>query len=192
MLIHGNRYFFEKIAYLEPKITKKGKCTNLALPFAGRAAKNLAFCEPFLAQRDSSIVGSSPGGEYTAFFTMVWELFSAQGMPRSVLDVTVPAQKVYCSCWALTRSRLFFFHSCHELMMFCHILYTQQHIGLIVKRKAHQLLAEGNKIVTKKRRNRFVVGFMCKSNKSPPTIKVKLAKRRILFFFSPAYIFCCL
>lgn len=35
-------------------------------------------------------------------------------------------------------------------MMFCHILYTQQYIGLIVKRKAHQLLAEGNKIVTKK------------------------------------------
>lgn len=100
------------------------------------------------------------------------------------------ATTMYCNHYSI--SFFLFFHSCHELIIFCHILYTQQYIGLIVKRKAHQLLAEGNKIVTKKRRNRFVVGFMCKSNKSPPTIKVKLAKRRILFFFSPAYIFCCL
>lgn len=57
---------------------------------------------------------------------------------------------------------------------------------LIIRVKAHLLLIVGNKIVTKKRRNRFVVGFMCKGNKSPLTIKVKLAKRRILFFFSPA------
>ena len=56
---------------------------------------------------------------------------------------------------------------------------------LIIRVKAHLLLIVGNKIVTKKRRNRFVVGFMCKGNKSPLTIKVKLAKRRILFFFSP-------
>ena len=60
---------------------------------------------------------------------------------------------------------------------------------LIIRVKAHLLLIVGNKIVTKKRRNRFVVGFMCKGNKSPLTIKVKLAKRRILFFFSPAYIY---
>ena len=153
--------------------------------------KILLFEDRFLGGVTVLLPAHLPVGDML-FFTMAWNLFSVRGMPRSVLDVTVPAQKVYCSCRALTRSRLFFFHSCHELMMFCHILYTQQHIGLIVKRKAHQLLAEGNKIVTKKRRNRFVVGFMCKSNKSPPTIKVKLAKRRILFFFSPAYIFCCL
>jgi pyruvate,orthophosphate dikinase len=75
---------------------------------------------------------------------------------------------------------------------FCHILYIQHNIMLIIRVKAHLLLIVGNKIVTKKRRNRFVVGFMCKGNKSPLTIKVKLAKRRILFFFSPVYIFCCL
>ena len=55
---------------------------------------------------------------------------------------------------------------------------------LIIRVKAHLLLIVGNKIVTKKRRNRFVVGFMCKGNKSSLTIKAKLAKRRILSFFS--------
>lgn len=73
----------------------------------------------------------------------------------------------------------------------CHILYIQHNITLIIKAKAHLLLIVGNKIVTKKRRNRFAVGFMCKGNKSSLTIKAKLAKRRILFFFSPAYIICC-
>lgn len=73
--------FFEKIAYLEPKITKKGKCTNLALPFAGRAAKNLAFCEPFLAQRDSSIAGSSPGGGYAVFYDGMGALFCPGNAP---------------------------------------------------------------------------------------------------------------
>ena len=66
-----------------------------------------------------------------------------------------------------------------------------QDIKLIIKEEAHLLLIVGNKIVTKKRRNRFAVGFMCKGNKSSLTIKAKLAKRRILFFFSPAYIICC-
>ena len=75
--------------------------------------------------------------------------------------------------------------------LLCPILYIQHNITLIIKAKAHLLLIVGNKIVTKKRRNRFAVGFMCKGNKSSLTIKAKLAKRRILFFFSPAYIICC-
>ena len=69
-------------------------------------------------------------------------------------------------------------------MMFCHKLYIIECINLIINKEAHLLLTVGNKIVTKKRRNRFVVGFMCKGNKSPLTIKAKLAKRRILSFFS--------
>ena len=93
------------------------------------------------------------------------------------------------------RSTCFFLNYCiltWRNIIFCHILYIQHNIMLIIRVKAHLLLIVGNKIVTKKRRNRFVVGFMCKGNKSPLTIKVKLAKRRILFFFSPVYIFCCL
>ena len=78
-----------------------------------------------------------------------------------------------------------------DVVTYCHILYIQHNITLIIKAKAHLLLIVGNKIVTKKRRNRFAVGFMCKGNKSSLTIKAKLAKRRILFFFSPAYIICC-
>ena len=100
------------------------------------------------------------------------------------------ATTMYCNHYSI--SFFLFFHSCHELIIFCHILYIQHNIMLIIRVKAHLLLIVGNKIVTKKRRNRFVVGFMCKGNKSPLTIKVKLAKRRILFFFSPVYIFCCL
>ena len=38
------------------------------------------------------------------------------------------------------------------LHMCCSILYTKQYKRLIFKRKAHQLLIAGNKIVTKKRR----------------------------------------
>ena len=68
-------------------------------------------------------------------------------------------------------------------MMFCHILYIQYYINLIIKKKAHLLLTVGNKIVTKKNEeNRLVVDFVYKGNKSPLTIKIKLAKRRILFF----------
>ena len=52
-------------------------------------------------------------------------------------------------------------------MMFCHKLYIIECINLIINKEAHLLLTVGNKIVTKKRRNRFVVGFMCKGNKSP-------------------------
>ena len=99
------------------------------------------------------------------------------------------ATTMYCNHYSI--SFFLFFHSCHELIIFCHILYIQHNITLIIKAKAHLLLIVGNKIVTKKRRNRFAVGFMCKGNKSSLTIKAKLAKRRILFFFSPAYIICC-
>lgn len=35
-------------------------------------------------------------------------------------------------------------------MMFCHTLYIQHNIALIIKVKAHLLLIVGNKIVTKK------------------------------------------
>ena len=59
-------------------------------------------------------------------------------------------------------------------MMFCHKLYIIECINLIINKEAHLLLTVGNKIVTKKRRNRFVVGFMCKGNKSPLTIKTMI------------------
>lgn len=38
-----------------------------------------------------------------------------------------------------------FFHSCHELIIFCHILYISKHIYLIIKEEAHLLLTMGNK-----------------------------------------------
>lgn len=63
-------------------------------------------------------------------------------------------------------------------MMFCHILYISNHINMIIKEEAHLLLIVGNKIVTKKRRNRLVVGFLCKGNKSPLTIKQNWRKEK--------------
>ena len=60
------------------------------------------------------------------------------------------ATTMYCNHYSI--SFFLFFHSCHELIIFCHILYTEQYKRLIFKRKAHQLLIAGNKIVTKKRR----------------------------------------
>lgn len=42
---------------------------------------------------------------------------------------------------------------------FCLILYISNHINLIIKEKAHQLLTVGNKIVTKKRRNSLSSGL---------------------------------
>ena len=71
-------------------------------------------------------------------------------------------------------------------MMFCHILYIQHNITLIIKAKAHLLLIVGNKIVTKKRRNRFAVGFMCKGNKSSLTIKAG-EKKNTVFLFASIY-----
>ena len=44
-------------------------------------------------------------------------------------------------------------------MMFCHILYIQYYINLIIKNKAHILLTVGNKIVTKKRRKSLSGGL---------------------------------
>lgn len=74
-------------------------------------------------------------------------------------------------------------------MMFCHILYISKHINLIIKEEAHLSLTVDNKIVTKKNEEiRLVVGLRCKGNKSPPIIKIKLAKRETFFFFSPASI----
>ena len=37
-----------------------------------------------------------------------------------------------------------------SLIRFCHILYIQYYINLIIKKKAHILLTVGNKTVTKK------------------------------------------
>ena len=60
---------------------------------------------------------------------------------------------------------------------------------LIIRVKAHLLLIVGNKIVTKKRRNRFVVGFMCKGNKRQNIRKNKAGeKRNNLFLFASIYI----
>ena len=74
-------------------------------------------------------------------------------------------------------------------MMFCHKLYIIECINLIINKEAHLLLTVGNKIVTKKTKEiRLVVGLRCKGNKSPPIIKIKLAKRETFFFFSPASI----
>ena len=50
-------------------------------------------------------------------------------------------------------------------MMFCHTLYIQHNIALIIKVKAHLLLIVGNKIVTKNEEIRLVAGFLCKGNK---------------------------
>lgn len=53
------------------------------------------------------------------------------------------------------RSTCFFLNYCiltWRNIIFCHVLYTKQYKRLIFKRKAHQLLIAGNKIVTKKRR----------------------------------------
>ena len=43
-----------------------------------------------------------------------------------------------------------FCQSCQEFKTFCHILYIQHNIMLIIRIKAHLLLIVGNKIVTKK------------------------------------------
>ena len=73
-------------------------------------------------------------------------------------------------------------------MMFCHKLYIIECINLIINKETHLLLTVGNKIVTKNEEIRLVVGLRCKGNKSPPIIKIKLAKRETFFFFSPASI----
>ena len=57
------------------------------------------------------------------------------------------------SCNHYSISFFLFFHSCHELIIFCHILYTKYHISLIIKEESHLSLTMGNKIATKKRRN---------------------------------------
>ena len=73
-------------------------------------------------------------------------------------------------------------------MMFCHKLYIIECINLIINKEAHLLLTVGNKIVTKKRRNRFAVGFMCKGNKRQNIRKNKAGeKRNILFLFASIY-----
>lgn len=56
------------------------------------------------------------------------------------------ATTMYCNHYSI--SFFLFFHSCHELIIFCHILYIQHNITLIIKAKAHLLLIVGNKIVT--------------------------------------------
>ena len=58
------------------------------------------------------------------------------------------ATTMYCNHYSI--SFFLFFHSCHELIIFCHILYIQHNIMLIIRIKAHLLLIVGNKIVTKK------------------------------------------
>lgn len=50
-------------------------------------------------------------------------------------------------------------------MMFCHILYINHHINLIINKETHPLLIAGNKIVTKNEEIRLVVGFMYKVTK---------------------------
>lgn len=57
-------------------------------------------------------------------------------------------------------SLFLFFHNCHELIIFCHILYISNHINLIIKEEAHLLLTVGNKIVTKKQRNSLSGGLL--------------------------------
>ena len=42
---------------------------------------------------------------------------------------------------------------------FCHILYIQHNIALIIKAKAHLLLIVGNKIVTKKTKKSLCGGL---------------------------------
>ncbi|WP_192912692.1 hypothetical protein [Bacteroides caccae] len=54
------------------------------------------------------------------------------------------------SCNHYSISFFLFFHSCHELIIFCHILYIGYCIILIIKEEARLLLIVGNKIVTKK------------------------------------------
>lgn len=75
-------------------------------------------------------------------------------------------------------------------MMFCHKLYIIECINLIINKEAHLLLTVGNKIVTKNEEIRLVVGLRCKGNKSPPIIKIKLAKRETFFSFRQ-HLFCC-
>ena len=73
------------------------------------------------------------------------------------------ATTMYCNHYSI--SFFLFFHSCHELIIFCHILYTKYHISLIIKEESHLSLTMGNKIATKNEEIRLVVDFMCKGNK---------------------------
>lgn len=67
------------------------------------------------------------------------------------------ATTMYCNHYSI--SFFLFFHSCHELIIFCHTLYIQHNIALIIKVKAHLLLIVGNKIVTKKTRKSLCGGL---------------------------------
>lgn len=67
------------------------------------------------------------------------------------------ATTMYCNHYSI--SFFLFFHSCHELIIFCHILYIQHNIALIIKAKAHLLLIVGNKIVTKKTKKSLCGGL---------------------------------
>lgn len=60
------------------------------------------------------------------------------------------------------RSTCFFLNYCiltWRNIIFCHVLYIQHHINLIIKIKAHLLLIAGNKIVTKKTKKSLCGGL---------------------------------
>ena len=67
------------------------------------------------------------------------------------------ATTMYCNHYSI--SFFLFFHSCHELIIFCHILYISKHINLIIREEARLLLTAGNKIVTKKTKKSLCGGL---------------------------------
>ena len=73
-------------------------------------------------------------------------------------------------------------------MMFCHTLYIQHNIALIIKVKAHLLLIVGNKIVTKKTKKSLCGGLHVQREQKLSNHKSKTGeKKNTVFLFASIY-----